>query len=237
MMKDLRKYWRNLAIIVSLVFVFMGFCALTNSFAGMSGNPRILPIQSHPYGKTYNEWAAEWWQWALEIPFEVNPLFDLGDCTEGQEGRVWFLATTLAFNPGVERECTVPPGTAIFFPIINAFYGALPEDPPEQKTEEFLRAQVDCDVPSEIYVEIDGSPVSNPLQYYEESPLFDLLLPEGNLFGLPADFIVGPCVDSGYYIFLPPLPPGEHIIHWGATWSCPFGDFTEEVTYEITVSP
>ena len=181
-----------------------------------------------------------WWQWALETPASVNPVLDTtGEhCAEGQTGRVWFLAGTFG-NGTVERSCTVPTGTALFFPLINAFYGAFLNDPPETRTEEFLRAQVVTCHNFVLLAEINGVAVNNPLQYFEQSPLFDVQLPEDNVFGLGEDVIpellLSPSVDAGYYLFLWPLPPGEHIIHWGASQSCPFGDFTQEVTYHLTV--
>jgi hypothetical protein len=210
-------------------------------------NPGIAPTQSKPHGKSYSEWAAAWWQWALETPASVNPVLDLtGEhCAEGQTGRVWFLAGASFGSGSAERSCTVPAGTALFLPLINAFYGAFLDDPPETRTEEFLRAQVEChDVV--LSAAIDGSEVNNPLQYFEESPLFDVELPEDNVFGVGEDdipeLLLSPSVDAGYYLFLQPLPPGEHTIHWEASQSCPLDDdftqdFTQEVTYHITVKP
>ena len=34
---------------------------------------RIFAPQSHPYGKSYGEWAAAFWQWALALPLEGHP--------------------------------------------------------------------------------------------------------------------------------------------------------------------
>ena len=81
-------------------------------------NPGIAPIQSRPHGQTYSEWAALWWQWALEIPASVNPLTDLlgVHCAQGQSNHVWFLAGRASFLSGegpVTRTCTVPTGTAL----------------------------------------------------------------------------------------------------------------------------
>ena len=58
-----------------------------------NSNPGILPINSTSHGKTYGEWTAAWWQWALSIPAERNPFFPLDPtgefCGEGQSGPVW----------------------------------------------------------------------------------------------------------------------------------------------------
>jgi hypothetical protein len=107
--------------------------------------PSIAPIQSHPYGQTYDEWAADWWQVALETPASVNPFTDEhGEhCDQGDMGNVWFLFGSLQSDI-IERSCEIPVGTALFFPLITVFYGAFLNDPPEQRTEEFIREQVEC---------------------------------------------------------------------------------------------
>jgi hypothetical protein len=176
------------------------------------------------------------------VPAIVNPVLDTtgAHCTEGQTGHVWFLASAFFGSCSVEQSCTVPTGTALFFPLINAFYEAFLNDPPETRTEAFLRAQVACnDVV--IVAEINGIEVHNPLQYVEESPLFEVQLPEDNVVSLGEDVIpellLSPSVDAGYYLFVQPLPPGEHTLHWEASQSCPSGGFAQDVTYHIMVQP
>src|SRR5437899_4468391 len=53
-------------------------------------NPGIHPINSKPYGLSYSEWSARWWQWVLQIPAATNPNLDATgvDCAEGQSGQV-----------------------------------------------------------------------------------------------------------------------------------------------------
>ena len=36
----------------------------------------VFPVDSKPYGLTYGEWTAKWWQWALSIPKDINPAGD-----------------------------------------------------------------------------------------------------------------------------------------------------------------
>src|SRR2546427_7156737 len=72
-------------------------------------NPGIAPPNSHPHGLTYGEWNGRWWQWALSIPSDVNPVLDTTGvhCAEGQTGKVWFLAGT--FGGAATRTCTISP--------------------------------------------------------------------------------------------------------------------------------
>lgn len=202
--------------------------------------PHIAPIHSRPAGKTYSEWAATWWQWALQIPASVNPLLNKGDCSVGQQGRVWFIGGTLDGSVAATRDCTIPAGTSLFFPLINASYFAFLNAPPEQRTEEFLRSNVKCDVPTVLQAKIDGVPVKNPTKYFEESPLFDVQLPTDNVYGLTESVVpqllLSPGVDQGYYLFLRPLEPGKHSINWQATISCPSNlMFSQNISYNIVV--
>src|SRR5882724_9815303 len=86
---------------------------------GNAGNPGVSPPGSQAYGK----WSAAWWEWALELPIvdsagHTHPFIDdpSFDVTEGQSGQVWFLAGSF----GAARTCTVPPGKALFFALLNS---------------------------------------------------------------------------------------------------------------------
>jgi hypothetical protein len=200
-------------------------------------NPSIAPIQSKPHGQSYSEWAALWWQWVLEIPTSVNPLLDTtGEhCAQGQSNRVWFLAGVFGSGTAT-RTCTVPSGTALFFPLFNIAYFAFLNDPPEQRTEGFLRSQVtNVEGATFSLVVIDGVEITHPEQYLEKSVLFDAVLPEDNYLGFTEDFVpeltLSPSVDEGFYLFVFPLPPGRHTIRWQAS----LGGTVQDITYDLTV--
>jgi len=239
LMKSTMWKGRGLPAVIALV---CGIIIAGVSIAGAwNWEPQILPMQEKYYGKTYSEWAAKWWQWTIGTPADINPNLDNGDCTVGQKGPVWFLATTLGKNPGVERKCTIPLGIALFFPLINASYAAFVTDPPEQKTDAYLRSIIDCGIPEVLTAEIDGVSVKNLYQYYEHSPFFKVKVPYPNIYNVPEGLIpqdlLDPVVDQGYYLFVEPLPPGQHTIHWKATWTCPWqkDPFTEDITYDLRV--
>jgi hypothetical protein len=219
------------------------------------GNPTvtIAPIDSKPLGKSYSEWAAEWQKWANSIPLNdpkatvspYNPLFG-GPCDIGQSGNVWFLAGVAGGTTGtVYRNCTVPKGTSLFFPIVNYGYAAFLNDMPlETRTLAFVRQYATCSGPAtSITAKIDGVAVKNPGNYYEQSVFFELQLPLDNILGLQGTdpsapgyaygLYLSPGADSGYYLFLNQLKPGTHTIAWNATWPCG----TQDIKYDITVTP
>jgi len=73
--------------------------------------------------------------------------------------------------------------------------------------------------------------------YRIQSPLFSVTLPEDNIFGVTA----GPtqAVSDGYWVFLSPLSPGNHEIHFrGATVDFTIGstnNFVTESKYDVAV--
>jgi hypothetical protein len=212
-----------------------------------AADPGVIPIQARPYGKSYSEWAIVWWKWALEIPARRHPLLDSALCNEWQSGRVWFLGGTLTGDGRpVFRSCTIPPGKALFFPLISSAWFSFLNDPPEFRTEEFVRAFTEC-TDARLDVTIDGTKLATPTRYLERSYSHDIIqLPVDNVFGLPESVVpelkLTDYGDFGYYLFLPPLPVGTHHIQWTAQMTCTWGGDTpfnlyQNIGYHITVSP
>jgi hypothetical protein len=208
--------------------------------------PLVAPIDSSPRGQTYGRWAAEWVQWALSIPAAVNPVLDVdgSNCAQRQVDKVWFLAGRFD-DVGVARSCTIPAGRALFFPLINNAYFAFLNDPPETRTEKFVRSIAACTRPAEISVWIDGAKVSRPTQFFtgpsgSQSPIFNAQLPPGNIFGADEtgipELALTPSAEQGYYLFVNPMRPGVHTIRWLASGCTAFNP-PQDITYHLTVSP
>lgn len=220
--------------------------------AGPGGTGRAFatsppqPVAGKPYGKSYREWAAEWWQWSLQIPASVNPATDLTGryCSVGQRGEVWFLAGL--FGGGVvERTCSVPKGVALLFPLVNGVwvstkgdpaYGIYPGDPRLRQFAPSLRREVACVRPARrLQLWIDGAAVAGLDRFGENSLFFAAELPPDHVFSAaigPDPVLVTPNVDSGYYVLFRPLPSGRHTLHWIAQDGC--GN-QQEVTYHLRV--
>src|SRR5262245_2976080 len=179
---------RALSGCLALIVFAVGLAGLLPHPA-VAQEPYIQPINSLPAGQTYGRWAATWWQWALGIPAAVNPVADTtGEhCTQRQVDTVWFLAGSFSTAP-VVRHCTIPAGKSLFFPLINNVAGAFLNDPPETRTEQFIRALASCTEPAQISVTIDHFQVPRPIRFFtgasgSQSPIFNIQLPPGNVFG------------------------------------------------------
>lgn len=209
--------------------------ALTLAFAASASAAFFLiyPPGTWPLGRTYSAHAARWWKWAVAQPAPVSPLTDDTGvhCGQGQSGLVWYLAGTLD-GESVTRNCTVPIGRTLLFPIVNAAYFAFPSDPPEQKTEAFLRAQIEGtqENASDLSLTIDGVAVPNVAAFYEESVVFGATLPADNVFGTD-ELVLSPAVDNGFYVAIAPMFPGKHTIHFHGE----LDGVVQDVTYKLDV--
>jgi hypothetical protein len=186
------------------------------------------------------ELAAAWWQWALSKPADVNPLFGgdpdysqaqcNGEPVTATQGDTWFLAGSAGSDP-VERTCSMPAGSQLFFPIVN--YAWVFTDP-ETDTDKLARESVQgfmrsllSDPEFSMVVTVDGKEVHRIVR--GKSHFFDMQLQEGNLLGAPAGTYRA--LADGFWVTLPPLSEGEHTIHVVMTSS----GFSQDITYHLTV--
>ena len=229
-MKRMKRVCTALGIVLS--FVLLGKTVLADP-----GN--------FPSGQL-SAFTAQWWEWVFSIPSPDNPNLDsTGDeCMVGQRGSVWFLAGVLG-SGSVSRTCSVPADRTLFFPVINSFYINTPNcsQGPENLTVKFMRAQVKpfIDAAQNLSVTLDGADLKKTLLRRVQSDPFVSAVPQDNVFGpdacgpgvpLPAG-IYSPSVDDGYYVALPPLIPGQHVIHFHAE----SGTFAQDVNYILNIVP
>jgi len=217
--------------------------------AAAGGDRDVFVPQSQPYGKAYSEWAAAWWTWVVRQPTPVNPLLDTtgANCAQGQSGRVWFLAGTFTNGASITRACTIPTGTSVLFPVVNRAYFGFLNDPPEERTEEFVRSRVaGVAAAQDLRASLDGTSVPGVERWFEESALFRVVLPVDNILGVEGGtgpgqapgLVMDPSGDAGFYLMLKPLSPGDHTVRFSGRVPRPGRpDFTVDITYRLTVTP
>jgi hypothetical protein len=202
----------------------------------------VFPPNSTRYGNDYGGWSAAWWTWFMQQPISANGIDHPGldgnfDVTEGQSGDVWFL--TAPFGT-VVRNCTIPSGKALFVGLLNAECSnieGLGDIAKQQRA--CAKATADFIDPNSLFCVIDGVPVANLPSYRTGSPQFSFVAPspcwifgscEGGSGGTGGP---GTSVANGYYVFLAPLAPGHHALHFGGSF--PSFSFSMDMTYNITV--
>lgn len=139
------------------------------------------------------ELQGEWWTWAASEPEETNPVADEDGsaCDRNQPEDVWFLAGS--FGGEVERECTVPEGRPIVFPLVNLFGSG-------QDCLAFMRD-------AEGTALLDGMPVESEVYAGESITVQGL---EGNaVTGVAERFTATGC---GLWVQLPAPGLGQHIL-------------------------
>lgn len=219
--------------------IFVSMLAILSAFTLQSGT-------AHADSDSLKNLSAQWWQWALSIPVANNPLLDANgaNCMVGQRGEHWFLAGS--FNGGaVARNCAVPAGVKLFFPLANGINLDVPNvcgQGPQRIPVADLRAgsAAFIDGVTNVAAELDGAPIK-PIRRVR-SPVFAVAFTEDNLFdapcvslgGVPAG-VYSPAVDDGLYVQLKPLSPGAHTLHFHAENASQ--GFLIDVTYTLNVVP
>lgn len=249
------KFTVKLGAIIAIILIFTPSAFADNNPSNSSG---VLPPYSYPFGKSYGDWSAKWWKWAISIPANNehpfnDPNWDCGVSNHQQSGKVWYLvgAFTAVFPalPGTEKtySCKIPTGKAIFFPVINTecsnvetgtIWYAANETDARQCAESLTSGPVSYFVDLEVIV--DGKRVRNVERYRFQSPYFTYDLPQPNNI-LGASEAQGKSVSDGYWIMLAPLSKGSHTVTFRgrsvSDRSKPDGTqiFATDVTYNLTI--
>ncbi|HEX4120924.1 MAG TPA: hypothetical protein VH619_09930 [Verrucomicrobiae bacterium] len=231
---------------------------LLMGIAASASPAEVLPPSSLPYGYSYEEWSAKYWQWTLgQSTNHYETLGDPGVCS-GPASRVRFPGPSVIGGDAIHVETnhiTIADGTPLFFPVF-----CLWEDNgncPLSAFTTFTAAQLatfaeeNWSATTETSCTIDGVAVpgmKNPTNsvYNVISPPFSYTTAEKDnvLAGalgatcVPGDFTIYPAVADGVYVMLAPLSPGKHTIHTvGVIGPLDAPLAKSDRTIEITVLP
>lgn len=205
-----------------------------------SVNPGIVPLNAQFRGKTYGQWEASFWQWALALP--VSPLpHPFNDCqnrpiSAGQTGNVWYWSAPDRAPLTCDQSKTViPVGTAIFLSMLDVEASSL-DAPPFFATSASDQQQITTTFAgyiSDLFCSIDGVMVNDLTAYRAKTGPFPFSAPTPWVFNQSGGS--GTAAADGYFLMLKPLPPGPHKIHYGGTFHIPDVDVPKDVTLLITV--
>jgi hypothetical protein len=221
-----------------------------DSVSAPSVIPPVLPTR--PYGHTYAQWLAKWWQWSLAFPVSADPEYGTADISANQSGDVWFLPAPLGGGTGT-RTGTVPAGTALFVPVLT--FEADNTGCPTYST--FTAAQLaglvqgGWSAVTTISCTIDGVAVAgmenptNSIYLVQTQPFSYTLATSDNVLAnypgfvgetcIPDGTTVNPTVAEGTCVMIRPLSVGTHTIH--ITGAAPAYGLAYDVTFDITVAP
>ena len=176
--------------------------------------PGVVPLGQSVDHRSYAEWTAAWWQWALSYAPDVNPVID-PDGTysgQGQSGPVWFLAG--AFGGTAVRNVTIPQGKYLLLALANSEWDTVPGFQnglglPDPLSVEDIRAITSYNLRGmSVTCSIDGDSVEHLDRFRVKSPVFSFNFDPAlaTAFGYPAPY-VRTAVSDGYWLMLQPLDP------------------------------
>jgi hypothetical protein len=209
------------------IFVYLFFSAILiftsspRSAQADTLNPNLYSIDESPFGISYSTWIASWMNWTHGISSEEHPR-DMAErtCNVSQTWKdVWFLPDILAGN--IIRECEVPFGKAIFVPITVGWQSQAESEefqgrPVEEIEDELIKNAFYCNNHNvERAVEIDGKTIQGlegDTPYRTNTTgLINLAYGENNIYDVKGP-VVSPAFAEGWFLFVKPLPQGDHTI-------------------------
>ncbi len=175
-----------------------------------------------------------WAQWIFSFPAAVSPGADAtgAACGLGQQGDSFYLAPSYVGAGAVTRACTVLEGSTVVVPVI-AVDCSTAEAAPFNGTDAATLATcatTNGDAITAGHAAVDGTDVADIATYRVQTPVFGVILPEGNV--LNATPGVASMVVDGAFITVEGLTAGEHTISYGGTYE---SGGTIDITYTITV--
>jgi hypothetical protein len=232
---------RNILFILPVFLLLSLFYIYYDSFVLVEASELsvFLPNEK-PFNLTYGEWSVEWWKWLLSSPNDSNPSTDkTGEyCPMNQNNsNVWFLAGTSGGYE--ERKCSIAEGMAILVSPIEVICTFA--EYPELKTEYDLRncAKSDQDAVKDVKLTVDSIPMTDLQNFRVASSLFNVTLPENNIFGVPPQTTAA--ISDGRFVMLKELPVGHHTIYASGLLvdftTTSNLNFVSEVKYDINVIP
>lgn len=238
-----------LAIVAVVVIGIFPIGALAAPAADLVVQQRTTVPPNSVLGKTYQQWSADWWRWALTIPSSEHPALDNGeDCGASATSGVWFVAASVLTHDVIERACEVPLGTRVFFPVVTTEADGVGIAPPPSVPALRDRAALPINRARDLLVQIDGQVVpdvslagpyrirSNAFRYsYPATSILCAIRSCGVTSYEEAGGTVPTAVSDGVFIMTLPLDAGDHTIRFGG--DLPSLGRRVEANYTITVRP
>lgn len=241
---------RSAALLLSALMILVIAAPAGRVSAAGNPNPGVIPPNANPYGHTYGEWSDMWWQWALSIPVpaddpESHPWFDQTgvNCGRDQSGSVFYLVGVVnESGTAVRNDCVVPPGKALFFPVLNVEWDTA-DGTPQDQLRTMVQGYMSSADESNMVAEVDGVPITNLANYRiskweSPRPYFEITIPDQNMYQYFGCTVCTEgrytAVGDGYYLMLAPLSVGSHTVHFVGGFGDPY-NFALDITYNLTV--
>ena len=202
-------------------------------------NVHVVPISENFRGRSYGEWASEWWNWVLseqpdEYVADAPIIFLRGNNDYDYVTENHIRVNTTSHLDMTKHAICIYEDTAIFFPVIEAELNEgdpSPKDPKRILTEvsemrQYVRKDIEGCGPVAATIrhgdELPQRIVNNLLDFRAESPAFDLVVPAKSFLKDRMEWVFKPgvfrAVTDGYWILIRSLPASDikYQIHFEA---------------------
>jgi hypothetical protein len=203
--------------------------------------------EDRPFGHTYGQWTAKWWQWLLQIPRDKNPALDETgkniELNQTNESVSFLTGTFVNTIKPPHRKISLPAKKPILIPVIN-YQANFIEDPifkDESELEKHVVGDIDDIVLHEVLVDgkrlddgvfrVESEPTLFPVDIADDLPHGVNGVDTGSIAGIGG---VTQAIADGYWAFLKSLPPGEHKIDLFG--SCTGGSRKTEAHYYLNLT-
>ncbi len=219
--------------ILSASVLILGMLCMSVSIPGAlaAPNPSVLPPDAKVQGMALGEWQTLLFKEIFETPQDVNPAFGAPwtSCFVDQNGKV---GIGVAYVFSGSSECELPAGMMLYILVVGSECSSAETPPFYGGNYEQLQTCALTFTPANMQASVDGVAVRNLEDYTSLTPLYQLVLPVGNVLGAEAGTYISVGYATGF--MLAPLSPGEHTVH--VHGEIPSAGFIYDWVYHITVT-
>lgn len=249
----MRNQW---AVRSKLVLLFLSSILLIYNGFSTAYGVEVFSKEEKPFGKPYEEWVGNYWQWFITVtPEETDP--PNGSCFINKlNSMIMLLDPSVGGNH--QLECDISAKDGIMIASWSGFHDnndkdLIPANFPLEQLSNLTKERVNLGaVTSEVRV--DGKSVgkvdeitsmNNNILSYKINAMnnfteiyakpFNITIPEDTYL---ADQVVGtwPSGAHGWFLFLKPLPPGDHKVSYNLSVQGLGADnVASEITYTFHV--
>jgi hypothetical protein len=192
-----------------------------------------------PFGIPYKDWTAKWWNWTMSINKNNFTSSELAknNCNPNSEGNVFFMiGPGIASGQAKEKTCKLTTQQAVLLTFLT---GECDTGIPDAKNYTYKQLS-DCayeDNQAPIFTKsafVDGVQVPDSNIKEIRTDEFNLTIKPDNYYD--ADPGTFKAAAHGYYLFVGPMPEGNHTIKYLATTEGVEWRYASTVTYNFIVS-
>ncbi len=161
---------------------------------------------SNTNGIPYDQWAAKWWQWHVSIPESIHPRShsSANNCPVGLVDGVSFITHNI--NEMSAPTCYLESDKPIMTTILSGECDS--EEVATEDNAKILKCASEGQDGASLEVYLDGVVINDLDKHLVTSKFFNITYPEDNVYGVDAGTFKA--IVNGYFLFLKPLPKGEH---------------------------